>query len=232
MHSIQEIAAQFTGRFITSPEAIADKLHHIKAVVFDWDGVFNGGWKNAQGESPFNEVDSMGTNLLRFNHHLRNKKQPISAVITGENNNAAIMFAKREHFHAVYCGIKYKAQALDHLNQAYGAMDGEVAFFFDDVLDFSVAERCGLRIMVNRSCNPLLIQYAIEEGFVDYLTAADGAHYALRESIELLSGLSGVYDDTIRERARFTPRYQEYINQRNQIEPQFFTVRDAKIAAL
>jgi 3-deoxy-D-manno-octulosonate 8-phosphate phosphatase (KDO 8-P phosphatase) len=132
----------------------------------------------------------------------------------------------------VYCGIKYKAQALDHLNEAYGILDGEVAFFFDDVLDLSIAERCGLRIMVNRDCNPLMTQYALTGNLVDYLTAADGAHYALREGIEMLTGVSGVYDDTIRERARFTPRYQEYINERQQIEPQFFTVKDAKITTL
>src|ERR1043165_5713179 len=229
MMSIQETAEQFRGQFYTEPSVIADRLHKVKAFVFDWDGVFNGGEKDAEGSSPFNEVDGMGTNLLRFNHHLRNHSQAIAAIITGENNKAALAFAKREHFHSVYCGIKYKATALDHLKEAYGILDGEVAFVFDDVLDFSVAARCGLRIMVNRACNPLMIRYAQEQGYIDYLTYADGANYALRESIELLMGLSGRYEDTISERAQFTKRYQEYLSDRNQTEPQFYTIKDSQI---
>src|SRR6478672_11836525 len=141
-------ASHFKGGFFVTPEILAERLHRIKAFVFDWDGVFNGGEKDAEGSSPFNEVDAMGTNLLRFNHHLRNNSQAVTAIITGENNKAAMAFARREHFNAVYCGIKYKAQALEHLNKTYGIMDGEVAFVFDDVLDFSVAASSGLRIMV------------------------------------------------------------------------------------
>lgn len=229
MYSIQEIAAHFKGSFVASPEAIAERLHRIKAFVFDWDGVFNGGWKNAHGESPFNEVDSMGTNLLRFNHHLRNNAQPVTAIITGENNEAAIKFAKREHFDAVYCGVKYKAAAIRHLHERFGILEGEVAFFFDDVLDFSIAKDCGLRIMVGRDCNPLMTEYALREGYVDYVTAADGAHYALRESIEMLTGLSGCYADTLGERAAFSERYQEYFVERNGIRPQFFSFRQNAI---
>lgn len=232
MLSIQETAAHFKGSFFLEPAKIADRLHQIKAFVFDWDGVFNSGLKDADNSSPFNEVDAMGTNLLRFNHHLRNGAQPVTAIITGEHNKAAIAFAKREHLASVYCGIKYKATALDHLNESYGIMDREVAFFFDDVLDFSIASRVGLRIMVNRACNPLLAAFAIRNGYVDYLTAADGGNYALREAIELLMGLSGHYADTVSERARFTDRYQEYLQARNRTEPQFFTIKDAQIISL
>ena len=228
----RQAASHFKGTFLISPEELAERLHRIKAFVFDWDGVFNGGQKDEHGSSPFNEVDAMGTNLLRFNHHLRNNAQAVTAIITGENNKAAIAFARREHFHAVYCGIKYKATALEHLNKAYGILEGEVAFVFDDVLDFSVAAVCGVRIMVNRACNPLMIGWAKEQGYIDYLTAADGAHYALRESVELLTGISGHYEETIRERARFTERYQHYLRERNETEPQFFTVKDSVITDL
>jgi 3-deoxy-D-manno-octulosonate 8-phosphate phosphatase (KDO 8-P phosphatase) len=232
MLTIRQAASHFKGRFYTEPEAIAGRLDRIKAFVFDWDGVFNGGEKHEDGSSPFNEVDAMGTNLLRFNHHLRNGKQAITAIITGENNKAALRFANREHFHAVYCSIKYKATALDHLCRAYGISDKEVAFVYDDVLDFSIASRCGLRIMVNRACNPLMIQWAESLNFIDYLTAADGANYALRESIEMLMGVSGRYEDTLSERAQFTERYQEYLTERNQTEPKFFTIKEGAITDL
>lgn len=229
---IEQVSGQFKGRFITDPHMLASRLAGIRAFVFDWDGVFNAGWKDADNTSPFNEVDAMGTNLLRFNFHLRTGHPPVTAVISGEHNKAAISLARREHFNAVYSGIKYKAVALDHLASAYGIRDEEVAFFFDDVLDFSIAARCGIRIMVKRDCNPLLIDWAERQGYIDYLTAADGAHHAVREAVELLTGLSGRYDDTMSERARFTDRYQEYLQQRNQATPQFYTVKDAQIIEL
>ena len=227
-----QVAAQFKGRFFLAPEDLAARLHRVKAFVFDWDGVFNGGEKDEHGSSPFNEVDAMGANLLRFNHHLRNNAQAVTAIITGENNKAAIAFAEREHFNAVYCGIKYKATALDHLCKAYDIPDGEVAFVFDDVLDFSIAERCGLRIMVSRACNPLMIRWAQDKGCIDYLTAADGAHYAIRETVELLTGISGRYEETISERVRFTERYQQYLRERNEAPTQLFTVKDTEIINL
>ena len=228
----RQAAEAFQGKFFIEPEELATRLHRIKAFVFDWDGVFNGGQKDEHGSSPFNEVDAMGTNLLRFNHHMRNNTAPATAIITGENNKAAITFAKREHFNAVYCGIKYKAVALDHFCKAHNILEGEVAFVFDDVLDLSISSRCGLRIMVSRPCNPLMIRHAAERGYIDYLTAADGAHYALRETVELLTGISGVYDETIAERAEFTERYQQYLRDRNEPTPQFYTVKDSRITDL
>jgi 3-deoxy-D-manno-octulosonate 8-phosphate phosphatase (KDO 8-P phosphatase) len=229
MTSPSEASQYFHGQFITSPEVIAERLEHIKAFVFDWDGVFNDGAKDGNGASPFNEVDAMGTNLLRFNHHLRHSSQAIAAIISGERNPAANAFVKREHFHAAYGGIKYKAQALDHLCETFGVTEGEVAFVFDDVLDFSLAARCGLRIMVRRAANPLLIEWALKQGIVDYLTAADGTQYAVRETVELLTGLSGIYDETIRERAHFSERYQEYLVDRNLTEPRYFILKNSHI---
>ncbi len=232
MFDIESVAAAFSGTFHTSPGRIAEKLQKIRAFIFDWDGVFNNGAKDSEGASPFNEVDAMGTNLLRFNHYLRNGEPPVTMVISGERNPAAIRFAEREHLHAVYCGIKYKAVALDHLQKAYGIADEEVAFFFDDVLDFSVSARAGLRIMIGRACNPLMIRWAAEKGYIDYCTAADGTSFGLREGMELLKGLSGRFEDTISERANFTQTYTDYLAARNLVKPQYFTVKDSTIIDL
>ena len=62
------------AEFVISAEEIAQKFSQIKAFVFDWDGVFNTGEKNGGGSSSFNEIDSMGTNLLRFSYYLKNKQ--------------------------------------------------------------------------------------------------------------------------------------------------------------
>jgi 3-deoxy-D-manno-octulosonate 8-phosphate phosphatase (KDO 8-P phosphatase) len=227
--SLIYLTERFNGSFVTKPELIQEKLAKIKAYVFDWDGVFNNGQKDESGSSPFNEVDAMGSNMLRFSHYLKTGDNPIIAVISGERNKAAFTLADREHFHAVYCGIKFKAEALQHLCDAYNIAPEEVAFVFDDVLDLSVSAVAGLRVMVSRLCNPLLIDFAVQHEFVDYLTALDGNHGAFRETVELLIGLRGNYAETITERMNFTAIYQEYLQERNKTEPQFYTSKKSKI---
>lgn len=216
------ITEHFKGSFISSAEAIQAKLEGIKAFIFDWDGVFNNGEKDAEGTSPFNEVDAMGTNMLRFNHYLRTNKNPIIAIISGEQNKAAKALAKREHFHAVYSGIKFKQEGLNHLCRIFGIKHEEVAFVFDDVLDLSVAKNCGLRIMVGRKANPLLTGFAVQRNIVDYITACAGNEHAVREAVELLTGLSGKYAETIEHRMDFTNTYQRYLKDRNTIETAFY----------
>ncbi len=60
----------FKGVFITDASVIQQKLKKIKAFIFDWDGVFNDGRKDIDGNSSFSEVDSMGVNMMRFSYYL------------------------------------------------------------------------------------------------------------------------------------------------------------------
>ncbi len=221
--SLLHIADHFKGQFIIAPELMREKLDQVKAFVFDWDGVFNNGMKDENGSSPFSEVDSMGTNMLRLNHYLRTGKTPVTAIITGEKNKAAFSLAEREHFNAVYYGIRHKATALAHLCLTHHLAPGEVAYIFDDVLDFSVAAACGLRIMVQRTCTPLLSGFAVEHDLVDYLTASDGGRHAVREFSELMLGISGQYNETITHRMHYTETYQQYLKKRNEVPVSFYS---------
>lgn len=227
--SLAYIAEQFKGKFIVSPDELREKFLKIKAFVFDWDGVFNNGQKSETGTSIFSEVDAMGTNLLRFNFYQRNGSMPITAIISGENNSAAFALATREHFQAVYYGIKFKALALQHFCMTMNLKPDEVAFVYDDVLDLSMAEKCGLRVMVNRACNPLLIDFAVERNMVDYITAADGHNHAVREMSELMIGISGVYKHTIEARMNFTDEYLLYLQTRNQAKTICYTAQASSI---
>lgn len=195
----------------------------IKAFLFDWDGVFNDGEKKENGSSAFKEIEAMGTNLLRLNHFILHGKNPYVAVITGEKNEYAFRLAEREHFHAVYFRIKHKVAALEHFCNTHDLQPEEIAFFFDDVLDFSVPPKVGLRMMIGRKATPLLSRYAGERGLADYITANDGNHHGLREAIELMMGLSGQYDATLDHRIEFNGLYQEYLSQRDLPKPSFFT---------
>lgn len=220
---LKQVQGLFNGRFLTEPVVIQEKLFRAKAFVFDWDGVFNNGAKDENGSSPFSEIDSMGINMLRFNHYLLRHLNPLTAIITGERNKAAYMFARREHFHAVYYNIKNKRDALDHLCATHHIEPHEVVYFFDDVLDLAVAEVAGLRIMIGNRSTVLLQRLAQEHKMVDYITAADAGNNAIREAVELLIGLTGKFEETILQRSHYSPLYARYIEARNAPDPLFYS---------
>jgi 3-deoxy-D-manno-octulosonate 8-phosphate phosphatase (KDO 8-P phosphatase) len=225
---VQNITSLFKGRFLTGVETLPVKLQRIKAFLFDWDGVFNDGEKKENGSSAFSEVDAMATNLLRFSHYIIHQKNPVVAVLSGEKNASAFTLAEREHFHAVYYKVKHKINALDHFCENYDLQHEEVAFFFDDVLDLSVTARVGLRIMIGRSANPLLLKYVEERQLADYITANDGGRYGVREGIELLMGISGKYEEALDHRTQYSPFYLEYLAQRDRSVPEYFTANNLR----
>ncbi|MEO6302370.1 MAG: phosphatase [Bacteroidia bacterium] len=229
MKEIENAYLNIGGKFITPIAEIRNKLSNIKAIIFDWDGVFNNGQKLDGGSSNFSEVDSMGTNLLRYSHFMKNGKLPITAIISGEKNETAFYFSKRECFHYSYFKVAHKIDALKSICEKENIKPSEVAFFFDDVLDLSIAEVCGVRILVNQKANPLFVDYCIKNKLVDYLTAAPGGSFAVREATELLIGLNDNYDAVITERKNYSEDYVVYIKNRKEIKTKFFTVVDKKI---
>ena len=219
----------FKGEFVSSPQTLKQKLKQIKAFVFDWDGVFNDGRKNIDGHSGFSETDSMGVNMMRFSHFLLNKQLPITAIITGENNQLAFSFAKRENLHYVYYKASNKEIALMHLCQQHKISPADVLFVFDDVLDFSVAKLAGVRFMIGRSANPLLLEFAAENRLVDYITQHNGNDNGVREVSELIMSMANNFEVAIEIRMKYAEAYKDYIALRNKTETQFFTTKDSGI---
>jgi 3-deoxy-D-manno-octulosonate 8-phosphate phosphatase (KDO 8-P phosphatase) len=205
------------GEFFTPPSVLIQKLKSIRAVLFDWDGVFNAGFKQGEEGSPFSEVDAMGTNLLRYAFWKQNNKLPVVAVITGEENPPAKALGEREHFHRVYFKSKNKAKVFTLFCTTHGLKPDEVLFFFDDVLDLEVARQCGVRVMISRRATPLLNSFAKTHAMVDYLTGCDGGNHGLREGCEMVMGLLGQYAAVVRERMVFSADYQLYLDERQQI---------------
>ena len=124
--------------------------------MFDWDGVFNSGAKGEGASSSFSEADSMGINLLRYGLWRARGRLPVAAVITGERNETAIRFATREHFDAIYAGVKNKITALEHLCASHSLRADETIVVFDDVNDLGMAAQAGVRLLVRRDASPLL----------------------------------------------------------------------------
>ncbi len=206
-------------RVIGSEKELLRRLARTKAVIFDWDGVFNNGFKDAEGGSPFSEVGSMGVNLLRFALWLRNGHLPKAAVITGQHNPFAERFAQRERLHCVYMGFTNKPEAFDAFLADHGLQADEVAFFFDDVLDLPVAARCGLRVMIGSPVTAWLVEQVIARGEVDIVTANSGGNNGLREASDAVIALLGLGRDTIAHRVAYSETYREYLTQRQAVEP-------------
>ncbi|MGC3943611.1 MAG: phosphatase [Chryseolinea sp.] len=224
---IQKIFTAIGGEFYTPFETFASKLKGIRAFIFDWDGVFNDGIKDHQGSSNFNELDAMGTNILRFSRWLDRGELPIVAVMSGERNTLSFQLTTREHFHQGYFRVKNKLQAFRHFAKLHDLNPKEIAFVFDDVLDLGLAEEAGLRIMVQHQGSPLFKKYVHDRQLADYV--ASRSMYAIREACELIIGTTGNYDEVVTHRAQFTDTYERYLATRQAVETEYFTVQDKEM---
>jgi 3-deoxy-D-manno-octulosonate 8-phosphate phosphatase (KDO 8-P phosphatase) len=128
--------------------------------------------------------------------------------------------------------VAAKINALNFICEKENIKPSEVAYFFDDVLDLSIAEVCGIRILVNQKANPLFANYCIKNNLVDYLTASQGGQFAVREASELLIALNGNFNEVITNRKESTTEYKNYIEKRRTVNTKFFTVVDDKITAV
>ena len=220
---IQSLFAEIGGRFCVPAADLQSKLQKVKAFVFDWDGVFNDGSKRDLTGSGFSEPDAMGTNMLRFSYWLLNKSLPITAIITGEENESALFLGKRERFTSLYFKATNKLKSFEHFLNSNNLQREEVAFVFDDVLDLGVASQCGVRVVVHRLTNPLFNKYLIDNKISDYLTSQSGGNQAVREACELMIGLYGKYDQAISNRSQFSDLYKQYLAGRQKVDTSIFS---------
>lgn len=223
MSHLTQIFTEAGGEFVLPEATLIEKLKHIKAFIFDWDGVFTDAGKDHLLQSRFNEVDSMGTNLLRFSYYLIHKTLPTTAIISGEKNSAAFTFVDRERFHASYSKFANKMEAAKHLCQAHQIDLNQIAYVFDDVLDLSLADECGLRIYIPRNANPLFNEYVMKHHLADYTTGNSSGQGAVREACELMMGLNGNYETVIYERVKFSDTYAAYLALRKATTPVYYT---------
>lgn len=213
------------GHFATGESELEKKAQQIKAICFDWDGVFNDGTKASGQPNGFAEADSMGINLLRFSlyRHHGHTAFPIAAILSGERNENAAFFGGREKFNALYFKVSSKKEAFAHFCTAHGLEANQVAWFFDDILDLSIAEHAGLRFYISKSYQPLTTQYILKNKLADYIPSQQSGPGAIRECCELMWGLLQMDEEVIRERIAFSPEYAQYLEEKFKQELQIFT---------
>jgi len=206
---------------MVSPEdQLIEKLKKVRALVFDWDGIFNNGVK---GDIPstFSEIDSMGINMLRFGYYLLHNQNPVSAIVTGERNETAIHWAEREHFHSVFLNVKNKVDVLGTLEESHSIRRDEILFVFDDIHDLSLARVCGVKFLVRNRGARSFTRYCRKRNDCDYVTRNPGGDHALREISETVLGLLDLFGKTIEHRVEFNGIYREYWQKRNQVKTLF-----------
>ena len=217
------------GQFVTPPLQLQKKLARIRALIFDWDGVFNTGEKGDQRTSHFTEPDSMGSNMLRFGLWLPQGTMPVVAVITGVDNRSAMHLARREHFQDVYFSIRNKGLAVAHLCSAHGIRPDQVACLFDDINDLEMAQMCGVRCLVARSASPMFTRYVVGRNLTDYVTGCGPSSHGVREFCELTLAALERYDQVIAARMSWNTQYQTYFTQRQAILTNFYTQKADQI---
>jgi 3-deoxy-D-manno-octulosonate 8-phosphate phosphatase (KDO 8-P phosphatase) len=225
MSTISELEARFSklgGVFLTPIDVLAARVRSMRGIVCDWDGVYNDGAKGDDASSTFAEADSMGMNLLRFalwREH--GERLPIAALITGVENRSAHVFATREHWHAIYTGVKNKSGAIEELCTKHELSPEQLICIFDDVNDLGMAFACGVRILVRRDASPLLQDYVARHGLCDYITANPPRGHAVREVAELLLGLLGRFDYVVTSRVAWDDEYKRFFAARQVVVTTF-----------
>jgi 3-deoxy-D-manno-octulosonate 8-phosphate phosphatase (KDO 8-P phosphatase) len=216
-----DLEARYTalgGRFLTPATGLATRAASLSGLVFDWDGVFNSGVKGDGVASTFSEADSMGTNLLRYALWRRAGELPFAAIVSGADNPGARRLAEREHFDAVYTGVRDKGAVIGSLAAARGLGPDGLLCVFDDVNDLPMAAGCAIRVLVRRAASPLLAAYAERERLCDYITAFEGGYNAVREVTELVIGLLGAFEAVVRSRVASDEQYARYFAARQAVE--------------
>ncbi len=211
----------FQGHFGVPLSVFKEKCLKVKAFIFDWDGVFNNGRKGVNHGSDFSEIDSMAINMMRFGYYLSTGKMAYTAIITGEENPNAKLWGEREHLHNIYFKAANKMLAFEQFLAKHKLKAEECLFVFDDILDLSLAAKCGLRLMVGRKQNPLLNAFAEKNELYDYQSIYDGNQYAIREFGELYLHQMGNFEMVIQARMKFAGAYREYLRLRQSTQTEF-----------
>jgi 3-deoxy-D-manno-octulosonate 8-phosphate phosphatase (KDO 8-P phosphatase) len=210
--------------FITPYTELIERLPNIKAFVFDWDGVFNAGFKGVSTPSTFSEPDISGINLMRYAYYLHYGEIPAVIIITGEANENSVKLANRENFNFVYQKVVNKVDACIDVMSKLNLVAGEVACVYDDFNDSSMAKICALRYLINRSASPIFTSYLINNNFCDYITAHSQPNNPIREICELNMALLGKYDEAVNSRTNFDEVYKKYMGKRAVIKPEFYAL--------
>lgn len=119
---------------------VKDKLKHIKAFVFDIDGVLSA------DTSPLNEDgDPVRTANVKDGYALRNALNMgyHVAIITGGAIDRVRLRYEKIGVPHIYMGVRDKIHSLHDFMQKTGVTESEVLYMGDDLVDFQIMSMIG-----------------------------------------------------------------------------------------
>jgi 3-deoxy-D-manno-octulosonate 8-phosphate phosphatase (KDO 8-P phosphatase) len=168
-------------------KAIVEKALPVKLLILDVDGVLTDGSiiYNDRGEETkhFHVRDGHGIKML--------KRAGIDcALITARSSDVVSHRAKDLGIELVYQGALDKVKAYEDILKKTRLAPHETAYVGDDVVDLAVLKRAGFSVAVSD---------AVEEvkKRVDYVTEMPGGGGAVREVVDLILKVKGLWDEVM-----------------------------------
>lgn len=160
-------------------------LQHIKAFVFDVDGVLSSPRVLLQPDGDL--MRTMNTKDGYAIQHASKRGYPV-AIITGGRSASVGMRFKRLGLTDVYLGSSDKKVDFEDFLQTYGFEPGDVLYMGDDLPDYEVMKKAGV------ACCP---SDAVEEikAVAHYISPLAGGMGCARDVIEQVLRLHGRWMD-------------------------------------
>ncbi|WP_417610319.1 hypothetical protein [Owenweeksia hongkongensis] len=215
---LEDTFVDIGGVFLTSAFDLRERMEKMKAIVFVWDGVFNGGHKDITGASNYSVVDTGGVDLLRFGFFLAYKSMIKVAVMSDTDNSLCLQLGKKDHYDNVYLNGQNKESALRHFCNEHDIHPDEIIYVYDEVADLKVAEQMGIRLAIGRLSSPIFVEYMERHKLADYISTCQGNEHAVREMCELLLTLLDQHFNVIDHKGKNEENYRDYLSRKALIE--------------
>lgn len=164
-----------------------ERAAKIELLLLDVDGVLTDGsivYTDDGAEiKRFHVRDGSGLKLW----HVSGKR---SAIVSGRSSKAVERRAAELGIAPVFQGRHEKLPAFEAVLTETGLRAEQVCAIGDDLPDLPVLKRVGLAIAVADACPEL-------RAIAHYVTAVPGGHGAVRDAIEWLLRLRGVWDEVV-----------------------------------
>ncbi|SDC09257.1 MULTISPECIES: KdsC family phosphatase [unclassified Candidatus Frackibacter] len=172
---------------LTNLQNIKSKAQNIKLFISDVDGVLTDGriilGSDGQEFKSFNVQDGKGIKLAQ-------EAGIEVAIITGRESEAVTQRAKELAIEEVHQGIDDKVAIFKEVLAKYNLTTEEVAYIGDDLNDLLFLKEVGLALTVANGV-------AEVKEVADYITDKHGGQGAVREALELILKLQGVWQQLI-----------------------------------
>ena len=151
-----------------------ERLHKIKAFVFDVDGVLSSSLMNmTEDGTPIRTANVKDGYALQY----AMKRGYIVAVITGADTTMVRNRCKIFEIELLYCKSANKLTDYEHFKQKHNLTDSEIVYMGDDLPDIPVLRQAGV------SCCPADAAHEVKE-VVDYISHINGGCGCVRDIIE------------------------------------------------